>query len=126
MELQEPKLSNLLEGLKFMEEHYKQDYEKTLSVNHPYTFFLTFREQTEDLLKKGYEIKKSEPTLEEAIKVLQKHLREDKHHFFIMDILRNSIIEHQKTVKNFITSEDDLFSICNKFAKNFLDLLIKE
>ena len=78
------------------------------------------------------QIVKSEPTLQEAIEVLQKHLKEDKSEgsyyyswqaniamAFVDEVDRNFTEIKSKTSNGIIET-------ANQAAKNFLDLLIKE
>ena len=86
-----------------------------------------------DRLEKFNEyINKSEPTLEEAIKVLQKHLREDKsegsyYHSWQSNIamaFKDEINRVRPVTNNW--NRDIVNDLSNQAAKNFLDNLIKE
>ena len=98
-------------------------------------------EDYKDNYNKGYiedENPTNEPTLEEAIKVLQKHFREDKSEDSIYTSFKDNIamsFKDQFCKVQDIPADDqvatcltfrDVHVISNLAAKNFLDNLIKE
>jgi len=72
-------------------------------------------------------IVKSEPTLEEAIKVLQKHLREDKsegsYYYSWMCNLKMSMFD---AISNHGIDNKSLLEGCEKGANSFLELLVSQ
>ena len=82
--------------------------------------------------EKGIQVvvpKRPEPTLQEAIKVLQKHLREDKSEGSYYNKWQSKIAMniYEIYAKSNIENKTPTFhNICLEVAKNFLDLLIKE
>lgn len=79
----------------------------------------------------GFQFVQTEPTLEEAIKVLQKHFREDKsegsyYHSWMCNIEMcvYDAMKDNGNIKEF--NQDIILNMCKEGAKNFLDLLIKE
>ncbi len=74
----------------------------------------------------------SEPTLEQAIKVLQKRLGEDKSEGSYYHSWQSNIamafydVMCEESLKGMTHNEQRTLGIANQAAKNFLDLLIKE
>lgn len=89
------------------------------------------KEYIELVKNQGIQFLQTEPTLEEAIKVLQKHLREDKsegsYYYSWMCNIEMCVYDAMKdngNIKEF--NQDIILNMCKEGAKNFLDLLIKE
>lgn len=85
--------------------------------------------------KQGMQFVQSEPTLKEAINVLQKHLKEDKsegsyYHSWVCNIAMAFKDEYSRQTKDLGVVEigyaQDIHKIANQAAKDFLDILIKE
>jgi|688.fasta_scaffold922680_2 hypothetical protein len=51
-------LDQLLNVLNYLEDYFKEDYEKTLSMNSPYIWFKELRKATENTIKNGYNLVK--------------------------------------------------------------------
>ena len=108
-------------------------FNKSLRNNEHNKYILNINKEITDLqqeikINKFNEyINKSEPTLEEAIKVLQKHLREDKAFYSkwkekIGDSFWDIVIMEPAH----FADEYNFKEISENAAKNFLDNLIKE